>query len=287
MNKVFLPQFNHAITLMGGQSFAWSQIAENAYVGSFQDKVVSVKFKGDDMYWQTYPENDDFAYIQKLFRLNVTYEEIIKSITRDQKVKHAVNRLPGIHVLQQPVEQTILSFIISANKNIKSIRESVRILSKMLGNKVSVDGEIYYTFPSTETFSENEESFLRLSKIGFRAKYVKKTAELLKEGKGIYFKNLASENSIRDQLTNFPGVGNKIADCVLAFSLGFDNVSPVDVWTKRFLVDLYGLSDKLSYLEYREWIKRHFYGYALWALQFLFEWYRTEGYYDRKSNILN
>ncbi len=83
-----------------------------------------------------------------------------------------------------------------------------------------------------------------------------------------------SEVNMREKLLQLHGVGEKVADCVMIFSLGYDNLFPLDRWGRRILTDLYGHHPKASYKDLREWVKTQYNGYASWASQLLFEWYR-------------
>jgi N-glycosylase/DNA lyase len=112
-------------------------------------------------------------------------------------------------------------------------------------------------------------------KLGFHAKYLKGVAQSLIDSdlaRRIYD---MEEDKARKELVKLHGVGNKIADCVLIYSLGFDNVTPLDVWGKRICTDIYNCNPKMKYEEMRAWIDKYFEGYAGWAGQFLFEYIRN------------
>ena len=83
------------------------------------------------------------------------------------------------------------------------------------------------------------------------------------------------EDEARTALTEIKGIGEKIAGCALVFSLGFDNVTPLDIWAKRALIDFYKLNPKMKYNEMSKWASKYFEGYAGWAGQFLYEYIRS------------
>ncbi|MEA3357036.1 MAG: DNA glycosylase, partial [Patescibacteria group bacterium] len=233
-------------------------------------------FEGDQMYWQTYPTPNDYDFIKNYFWLDIDYNKIRRIISKDPQVKKAMSAMPNIRILRQPFDFTVLSFILSARNNIPAIRKSVRNLCGMLGKKLLVDDESIYLFPSTNKIANASIERLREAKVGYKAEYLKKTAQMLIErdlSKRIY--NM-DEKEARTELLRLPGVGDKISDCVLVFALGFQNLTPVDVWARRFLIDLYDLPESWNYEKLRGWIKKNFFGYASWADQFLFEWYRKE-----------
>ncbi len=151
------------------------------------------------------------------------------------------------------------------------------MLEKLYGDPIKIGPHTIYTFPKTSVLSELSESDLRKARIGYHAKYVKATAQILVKQTNDFKLHGLSEDNARAKLLSLPGVGNKVADCVLTFACKFPNITPVDVWAKKFLTGLYGLPTDWTYEKYRSWIKENFYGYASWADQFLFEWYRLKG----------
>jgi N-glycosylase/DNA lyase len=265
---------------LGGQSFSWNLIdeKENVYLGFTQDRIIKTRFAGDYMYWQTYPKKDDYKFIEEYFQLGIDYHHILEVIGKCHFVNKAIKKVPNIRILKQPLDFTILSFIISANKNIRSIRQSVRYLAAMYGESLDVDDRSVYLFPSTKKVASLTRQELRGTSVGFRAKYLKSSADqMLKQDWRDKLCD-SDEMGTRKALTELYGVGEKIADCVMTFALGFENVTPIDVWAKRLLIDLYDLPDDWKYRQYRGWVQDQFGGYAAYAMQYLFEWYRVRVY---------
>lgn len=280
-NKIPLPDYNLEYTLLGGQAFNFDfDKNENCYFGFTQDKIIQLKVaKSDDkspmLYWQTYPENYDKNFIRNYLRLDINYAEILKKIQKDKYIKLAVAKYPNLRLLKQDFDQTLLSFIVSINKNIKSIKNIIRKLCIKFGRKVNVNNKIFCLFPETEKIAEaNLEDLLSLG-LGFRAKYLKGAANYLLTSKLSSEIYKLREGEARDELRKIYGIGDKIADCILAFSLGFDNVTPLDIWAKRALVKYYKLNPKSNYETMRSWTKNYFNGYAAWAGQFLYEYIRN------------
>lgn len=274
MNKLHLPQYNLQMTLLGGQSFAWDY-EDDFYYGFTNKNIIKLKQENETLYWQTYPSTDDFDFIKKYFRLDVDYEKILKAIQKDKHIKKAIVKYPDLRLLKQDFEETLLSFIISSNNNIKSIRKIIRLLNFKFGKSISINKKKIYLFPDTEMLANASMNDLLVCKLGFRAKYLKSTARLLLETNLKEKIQSLDENKARNELLKIRGVGDKITDCVLVFGLGFDNVTPLDVWAKRAFIKYYKLPPKMHYEEMRKWISNHFNGYAAWAGQFLFEYIRT------------
>ncbi len=275
-NKIPLTDFNYDLTLLGGQSFSWDKLSDNkTYLGTTDTNAIVIRPTKDTLYWQTYPKQNDLSFIKEYFQIKKDYMKIIETIKQDPIIAKAIKTHPNIRVLKQPFNYTVLTFIISANNNIKSIRRSVRKLSKLFGEKINIPGiGKVNLFPTAKKIASLSIKDLQKTSVGFRAKYLKETAKLLTEKRLSERYLQMNETKLREELLKLHGVGDKIADCVLAFAAGFENVTPMDVWGKRILVDLYGLSGNLKYQEYREFTKQQFGGYALYAGQFLFEWYR-------------
>ena len=271
MNKLDLEQYNLKSTLLGGQAFNFDfDPEEQCFYGFTQKRVIVLKHDG----WQTYPDNDNFEFLKKYLRLDIDYPNIIKKIQKDKYIKTAINQFPNLRLLKQDFEQTLLSFILSTNNNIPTIRKLVRALCQRFGKIININGRKIYLFPKTEVIAEAKLEDLLECKLGFRAKFLKGAAKHLLETNLNKKIHKMTEEEARTSLKEIKGVGEKITDCVLVFSLGFDNVTPLDIWAKRALVKFYKLNPKMNYNEMRLWIENYFEGFAGWAGQFLYEYIR-------------
>ena len=279
MNKLLLPDYDLNMTLLSGQSFSWD-FEDDFYWGFTKDKGIKLKMDvetchGKSLLWQTYPEKDNIDFLKTYLRLKVNYPKIIKKIQKDNYIKSAIKKYPDLRLLKQDFEETLLSFLVSANNNIKSIRKIIRSMNRKFGKTVNIDGRKIFLFPKTEVIAEAKLEDLLECKLGFRAKYLKGAAKYLIEN-GLSKKiGQMSETQARSTLLGIKGVGEKIADCVLVFGLGFDNVTPLDVWGKRAFTKFYKLNPKMKYDKMRNWISNYFEGYAGWAGQFLYEYVRS------------
>lgn len=273
MNELELHNYNLEATLLGGQSFSWDKI-EDTYYGFTRDRLIKIQLNENKLIWQTYPTQNDEVFIKEYFRLNDDYEAIIKAIKSDEHVAKGITAYPNLRLLKQDFEETLLSFIISANNNIKSIKRSVRLLSQKFGKKIELDGHTFYLFPETQALAQATLEDLLSCSLGFRAKYIKAAANHLIQT------NLSEKIHSLDpiqaltELKKIKGVGDKIADCVMVFALAHDHITPMDVWAKRALDRYYGLGQKMKYDEMRKWATNQFGQNASWAGQFLFEYIR-------------
>ena len=278
MNNLSLSHYNLETTLLGGQAFNFDFDGEYFW-GFTQDKVIKLKtvetLRATSLHWQTFPENDDEDFVRRYLRLDVNYPNILKKIQKDNHIQSAIKKYPNLRLLKQDFEQTLLSFLISPNNNIKSIRKIIRAMNKKFGKEINFNGKKVFLFPDTERIADAKLEDLLECKLGFRAKFLKGAAKhLLKTNLSNKILKM-NENDVRAALKEIKGVGDKITDCVLVFGLGFDSVTPFDIWAKRALVKFYKLNPKMKYEDMRKWVDNYFEGYAGWAGQFLFEYIRN------------
>lgn len=274
MNRLKVENYNFEITFLGGQAFNFDS-CEGVYLGFTQDKIIKLKNEKEYIYWQTYPEKDDLEYIKKYLGLKTNYSKILRIIDKDKYIRQAIKKHPNIRILNQDFEQTLLSFLISSNNNIRSIRKIIRQMCRKLGKSINTGEEKIYLFPRTEVLANARLEDLLECKLGFRAKFLKAAAKyLLESGLDKKIKSMKEETA-RSSLMQIKGVGEKIADCVLVFSLGYENVTPLDVWGKRICTNFYKLNSKMKYQEMRQWLGNYFEGYAGLAGQFLYEYIRS------------
>ena len=177
------------------------------------------------------------------------------------------------------LEQTIISFLLSSNRNIPSIRKNIRNLSQLLGKKIIVEENIFYTFPTLESIAGCSLEDLRSTGIGYRAEYIKKSSQLLITTDLLSKIQIAYQSqdldAVRNYLTELHCVGNKVAYCIMCYSLKLDTVTPLDVWAQRFCNLYYGLDTK-KYLDTSKWLTDYFGDYTAWAGQYLFEYIREK-----------
>jgi N-glycosylase/DNA lyase len=230
--------------------------------------------------WQTYPERDRFDIIKKYLVFDEKVHEVLATFPEDPTLKNAVDKYGNLLILGQNFEEALLSYLVTPTNNIPSIRFRIREMNKRLGKKMIVDGKEFYTFPAIERIANTDLNVLLESKLGFHAKFMKSAAQKLLED-SLKVNELAAENNqekYRSYLKTFPGIGNKVADCILIYGKGFYSEFPLDVWGQRVMQKYYNLPEKMKYEEMRQWIKNYFGEYAGWAGQYLFEFIRlSEG----------
>lgn len=261
-------------TLLGGQAFNWDKI-DGIYYGFFEDKIMKIVEEAGELYWQTYPNKNDLEFASNYLDLNRDYAFILKEINKDPQIDKAIQSHSNVRVLNQDFNQTVLSFILTSHKNIKAVRKSIRDIVRMNNSSIEVDGKKHYFFPRIEFFSNLSEHDFRKLGAGFRSNYLVEASAKLNSGElnKAIFSTLNSEKA-REILIQNKGIGEKIADCILGFALGYTDITPIDVWGKRVLTELYDLPDKSSYKTLSSWYSNYFKENTLFAGQILFEYLR-------------
>ena len=263
--------FNLKYTLECGQCFRWECIEDNTYIGVIEDRVIKIKQQGNKLLiWSSLTTNLEQA-VSKYFDLNKDYSFLEKEIAKiDNNVEESLKYSSGIRILNQPLFETIISYIISANNNIKRISRSVKDISRKYGKKVLFENNEYYLFPTLEEIANITIDDLLECGTGFRARYIKNVINYFLDNKNFLMnlENMDTENA-RKSLMSLMGVGPKVADCILLFSLKRGEVFPIDVWVKRIMEKLY-FKDNTSIKEISEYAKDKFGKYAGIVQQHLF-----------------
>jgi len=280
-NNITVEDYDLDLTLRSGQTFVWDKI-DDIWFGKTLDGLIILRQPSTNVIeWQTFPDNNNERLIQRYLRTDFDYQDLILKTKADQHFVRSLSKYKGLRLLHQNPLEMIISFIISANNSFGNIKTSIKKLSRLCGQKVYFEDKEFWLFPSITSLASANEDEIKKASVGFRGKYILETARKISTGSiivppvpGGYSE--ATEDALTDILLQLKGVGNKVADCVLAFGYGFDNVAPIDVWVGRVLTRYYGLPLNLSYKEMRSWAKGNMNGYASWVSQYLFELIRAK-----------
>ena len=277
-----IPTFDVKNIFECGQCFRWNKEKENSYVGVFENSVVRVKQTSKSISFEGVNKQDKdlqeicFSY----FDLQRDYESLQKQLKKaDSTLGQSIQYGQGIRILNQDLWETIISFIISANNNIPRIKGIIERLSKNYGQPIQWRENTYYTFPTPEELAKASIEDLRKLGLGFRDKRVYETTKRIVEKK-VDLEKLKEEKNfekIRETLLTLPGVGEKVADCILLFStLKRLEAFPIDVWVKRVMNELYIHKEeaKVNNKEIQKIAYEKFGTLAGLAQQYLFYWKR-------------
>jgi N-glycosylase/DNA lyase len=264
---------NLNLTINSGQVFLWDKV-EDTWFGIDDEDLLVIREEPFEVISSS-------KKINKFFREDDNLHKILSEISKDSLVKKAVRRFSGLRLMKQDPFQCYISFICSSNSSIQNIRRMLKNLCNKFGNEIEFNKKQFFTFPKPEKLSSASNRELLSCGLGFRAKYVKQAAKMASLGK-INFESLRKENykTALDMLKTVPGIGNKVADCILLFSLDKLESFPLDRWTQRILqkyyskiyVDIQGKSlTEKKYTELHEKIVEYFGPYAGYSQQFLFK----------------
>ena len=226
-----------------GQCFRWNKSQDGSYTGVVKKNVIKIKMINNDIYVKSFGNDNLNTLFQDYFDMERDYDKIKSKLRKiDEHMEKSITYGEGIRILNQDLWETIISFIISANNNIPRIKGIIEKILKRFGEQIEWNGEKYYTFPEPEQLGKASVEDLRNLGLGFRDVRVYETTQMVLNG-DVNLKNLHNEKktqAVRDELLKLPGVGPKVADCILLFSdLKRFDVFPIDVWVRRVMNDLY------------------------------------------------
>ena len=259
-------------TINSGQIFLWENYGNEWFVLDGNDIIMGK---------QTPFEVITFSKIAKnFFREDDNYEKILKDITKDKIVKKATNRYPGLRITRQDPFQCCISFIVSSNSNIPNIRMRLQKLCRKFGKKVRFQKRDFILFPEPKRLARATLQELKECKLGYRSKYVLDTSQAIASGEVDLdeLKKMKYEQA-REVLLKLPGIGDKVADCVMLFSLEKLDSFPLDTWMIKILQKYYSDNiciDKKSiskkrYEDIHQNVLEHFGKYAGYSQQFLYK----------------
>jgi len=231
--------FNLDYTLSCGQVFRWEKL-NDWWRGVIGENVVKICQIDEVLHFQSYPKKIDSAFLWRYFRLDDDLPLIYSRIRKDRYVKEAVERFFGLRLMRQQPWECLISYICATNKNIPAIKNMIANLCKRFGKKIHTEDQTFYTFPKPLDLSQASLKELNLCKLGFRAERVKAVSRLVSKG-AIDLEALKTQpyEKAKKALMTLPGVGPKVADCVLLFSLDKLDAFPIDVWMKRIVLEYY------------------------------------------------
>jgi N-glycosylase/DNA lyase len=238
LDSVTVP-FSLEHTLKCGQLFRWKKLGDWWY-GVIADKVVKIRQVGGRLMFEGFPEEANQRFIENYLRLDDDLPFIFSEISRDKHVKRAIKLFYGLRLTRQEPWDCLVSYICATYKNIPAIKKMVGKISQRFGRKISFDGYDFFTFPKPKVLAQTNPNDLRSCGLGFRAERLLQTAKILDQR---IFSLEALKNMdygcAKRKLLSLPGVGSKVADCVLLFSLEKLEAFPVDVWMKRAATNFY------------------------------------------------
>ncbi len=268
----FSQNINLENSINSGQVFLWKKDGTKWYGINGCDVVQIEENSNQIMSYSNDPMD--------VFRQSDNLKKILNSINKDKIVQSAVQKFPGLRLLRQDPFQCYISFIVSSNSSIQKIKHMLNHLCKKFGTKIRYDGKEFFLFPEPKKLANAETNDLLKCGLGYRAKSVKKASKDVVSGKIDFdFLKKTDYQSAKESLLKVFGVGNKVADCIMLFSLEKLDAFPIDRWILRVLQKHYTkkfesfgktLTEK-KYQSLHNEIVEHFGPYAGYSQQFLFK----------------
>ena len=273
MELAFPQPFDLAATILGGQAHRW-KIDGDWFSGVLRGNFIKMRQTGEGIEFRSgpAPEADLAPLLRDYFRLDDDLLEVYDRICSDDRVAAMVKQYPGLRILRQEPWECLVAYVCSANNSIRQIHNNLENVSNAFGNPVRLDGDVRHTFPTPVQLVEAGEQGLRDLKLGFRSPNVHQvTVKVLDRSLDLDELISLPYEDARDRLIECRGIGAKIANCILLFSLEKPQAFPVDVWVRRALAEWYFPGQKPPtnpVLE--EWAHDYFGNYAGYANQYLF-----------------
>ncbi len=265
--------------LDGGQTFRWTQVAHDTWQGIWSDCVARVRALPEAVLLWSAPAGIADRVAGQLPDYLGAATPLAEWTDRlpwrsDFHLRRCLEAFRGLRLLRQPLGETLLSFLCSTNKQIVQIRQMSALLAHRHGREI-VPG--ISRLPTWTELASASEVDLRACRLGFRAGYIRQTAEFLARRSGWLDETARLPYAeARLRLCELPGVGEKVADCVLLFGAGRLEAFPVDIWITKAMVNHYGLRGWTT-AQIAQFGRMHFGAQAGLAQQYLFAWERAHG----------
>lgn len=274
----FSGHFDPLSTLYSGQAFRWRALKNGLHSGWVKNFPVFVRSRAQRLEWHS-DEPLASSAVRHYFRLDRTHADSLRAIRPDAYLKTALRRFPGLRILRQDPWEVMISFIISQNSNEAKIRRTIEALCRLTGTPVVFRGAPRWQFPTPAQLVRPGAPALKATGMGYRVPYVMAAARLVHEGRldPQELRRLPYPKAF-EQLLTVPGIGEKVADCILLYGCDHHAAFPSDVWVRRFIHETYLRARPTpSHAAIRAFAWKHFGEQAGYAQQYLFHYRRAVG----------
>ena len=289
--KIRAPDFDLEKTLESGQVFHWQKVGDG-FVGAIGDLPVYVEQRANvltvrDGEAARSPRRSLPGIVAHYFALDHPLAEICASFPDDPMMDAARKFCRGLRIIRQPKWECLATFICSSMKQVAHIRQISAALRNRFGDQRQIGGGVPHTFPSAQRIARASEKDLLDCKLGYRAKNLRATARFVSSGQAdLEAWSALSDAELRKQLCALPGVGPKIANCVMLFAYERLRAFPIDVWIERVLRQHYfSRRRKMNAQRLRQFSETYFGEHGGYAQQYLFHQARSGGRGDRAIEV--
>jgi N-glycosylase/DNA lyase len=278
LTEIPAADFDLGMTLDSGQVFHWEKVG-NGFIGTIGDRAVYVEQRGDvlklckkECTLDGLKPSSFARSVANYFALDHPLAEICASFPDDPIMNTARTFCRGLRIIRQPKWECLATFICSSMKQVAHIRQISLALRNRFGDQRKIDNHVVYTFPSAQRIARASEQKLRKCALGYRATNLLATARLVAAGTAdLEAWSALSDADLREKLCAVPGVGAKVANCVMLFAYERLRAFPVDVWIERVLrQEYFSRKKKITPERLREFSETYFGERGGYAQQYLF-----------------
>ena len=269
--KIRAPDFDLQKTLDSGQVFHWEKVGDG-FVGTIGDRAVFIEQTGE-LLKVRFDEPDALpGIVRNYFALDHALAAVCDSFPKDPVMEAARDFCHGLRIIRQPTWECLATFICSSMKQVAHIRQISLALRRRFGEQRKIGNQLVYAFPPAHRLADASEKELLECKLGYRAKNLRATARRVSSGQAdLKWWSSLSDGELRKQLCALPGVGPKIANCVMLFAYERLRAFPIDVWIERVLRQHYfSRRRKMSAQRLRQFSETYFGEHGGYAQQYLF-----------------
>jgi N-glycosylase/DNA lyase len=267
LTQITAADFDLAMTLDSGQVFHWAR-KDRGFVGAIAEAAVYIQQEGDSLKFV----GASAKTIARYFALDHPLLEICASFPDDAVMNAAGDFCRGLRIIRQPKWECLATFICSSMKQVAHIRQISAALRQRFGNVKQICARKIFTFPSAERLAGASEKDLRECALGYRAKNLRATAQRIASGEANLkaWCNL-SNAALQTRLCELPGVGAKVANCVMLFAYERIAAFPIDVWIERVLREKYFANKgNVTAKTLADFAEKYFGAHGGYAQQYLF-----------------
>jgi N-glycosylase/DNA lyase len=265
--RLRISTFSLKDTLECGQFFRYTKVM-GTYLVQSSNHLFSLWQKGDVLFYEGVEE--DFLF--HFFRLDENLDSILKEIDRDPSIHQAIQKYRGMRLIRQDPWECLLSFLCSSAKSIPHIRCIIESLCRISGKKISSGTYLGYGFPEPTCIQSDVQ--LESVRAGFRTSYLVTASQCVDRNRLHALRDLPYREA-RQQLMGFKGVGKKVADCTLLYSLDFLEAFPIDTWIEKGLEKIYFSGRRTGEKKMEEFVSNHFGPYGGYAQLYLYHYWRN------------
>ncbi len=274
--KIEAKRFDLDLSMKCGQIFGWHEEG-GTYYSIIDSKAVALRQWRGQIFYEAAGSISP-GRIRRYLGLDEDLGAILSAIRVDSFMRKVTKRVRNLRLFKQDPWSCLCAYIISANNRVDRIDAIYKRIACQLGESLRIGSKAIYSFPSPQRLLSCSESSVRACGAGFRAPYILEAARMVCEGR-VDLAHLGTLPYVeaRELLKTIPGVGDKVADCVLLFAYSKYEAFPVDVWIKRAVERVYFNSRSITKKGIREFGQAYFGRYAGYAQEYIYTYARLYG----------